>query len=92
LQSKFHHPQRRILVTSFLVAINAPQCAEALGSSEKKKIHAFELQQLQLGIAQGFGCLGFSLSLSLSLDQGIECLGFWFSQDFLSLSARELNA
>jgi hypothetical protein len=31
-------------------------------------------------------------SLSLSLDQGIECLGFWFSQDFLSLSARELNA
>jgi hypothetical protein len=37
LQSIFHHPQRRILVTSFLVAINAPQCAEALGSSEKIK-------------------------------------------------------
>jgi len=29
--------QRRILVTSFLLAINAPQCAAALGRSEKIK-------------------------------------------------------
>jgi hypothetical protein len=43
------------------------QCTTVCRSSWKQwknKIHAFELQQLQLGIAQGIGCLGFSLSLS----------------------------
>ncbi len=54
------------------------QCTTVCSSSWKQwknKIHGFELQQLQLGFAQGIGCLGFSLSLSLSARE-LNALGF----------------